>query len=112
MAVDDDAAAGHLWRQPRRGVAREHFTQHDGLFAEPDCALIFGEEVDEFVTEDAGAAWFEHDDGNAGCDLRLKLVEDAEQVATRFIEESEVVERAAAADVSLGNLTRSEETRV
>ena len=70
--MDDDAAAGHLRRLPR-GVAGEHFTEQDGLLAQPDRALIVGKKVDQLVAEDGGAAWLEHDDGNAGVDLRGEL---------------------------------------
>ena len=61
--------------------------------------LIVGEEVDEFVLKDAGAAWLQHDDGHARVYLRSKLVEDATEIAAGFIEEAEVIERTSAADM-------------
>src|SRR6266702_1731639 len=104
MTMDDDASSWHLWNLPVSCVAREHLAKHDGLLAEADGTLVVREEVDQFVSEDGGTAWLQHDDGNSSGDLRREFIEDAQQVAARFVEKSEVVERTAAADVLLRNL--------
>jgi len=104
MAVNHDASPAHLRRLPVGGALREDLAQHHGLLAEADRARIVREEVDEFVAKDAGATGLKHDDRNTGIDLRLKLIEDAEQVAASLIQEAEIVERPAAADMCLRNL--------
>src|ERR1700678_3439524 len=67
-------------------------------------AAAIGEEVESFISEDAGTAWFEEDEGEAGFDLRGYAVEDFGEVGAGVREEAEVVKGAAAADVSLGGL--------
>src|ERR1017187_3739315 len=104
MAVDDNAASGQLRSLPVGGALCEYFAQHDGLPAQADGALVVGEEIDQFVAEDAGATGFEHDDRDSGGDLRFKLVQNTEQIAASLVEESEVVERSPAAYVPPRNL--------
>jgi hypothetical protein len=65
-------------------------------------ALVVREEVEEFVAEDGDAAGFESDDGDAGFDLGLELVEDVQEQAFGAVEHAEVVERASAAEVGAG----------
>ena len=84
--------------------AGEHLAQHDGLLAQADGALVIREEVDQLVAKDAGATWFQHHDWNSRADLRFEFVQDTKQVVARLIEEAEVVQRPAAADMLLGNL--------
>jgi len=60
------------------------------------------EEVDQFIAKDARAARLQHDDRNSSVDLRLKLIEYPPQVATRGIEEAEIVERTSAATCRCG----------
>ena len=48
----------------------EELAEEEGLVAEFLCAWVVGEEVGELVAEDGGAAWFEDNDGCAGCELR------------------------------------------
>jgi hypothetical protein len=63
-----------------------------------------GEEIESFVFEDAGTAWFEKDEGEAGFYLRGYAVEDFGEIGAGVRQEAEVVKGATAADVSLGGL--------
>jgi hypothetical protein len=79
-------------------------------FAEQECLLAQGlsagivrEKVDEFITEDGDAAGFEADDGDAGFNLRLQLVEYFEQQSLGAVEHAEVVERASTAEIGAGD---------
>ena len=64
-------------------------------------AVVVGEEIEEFVAEDGDAAGFESDDGDAGFDFGLELIEDFEQQGLGAVEHAEVVEGAAAAEIGL-----------
>ncbi len=100
VAVDDDLLAD-LRRLVVGGVADEEFAEEEGLAAEFGGAGVVGEEVGELVAEDGGAAWFEHHDGSARVELRGEGVEDFEEILFGGVEEAEVVEGAAAAEVML-----------
>ena len=56
------------------------------LFAEALGACVVWEQLGEFVLEDAGAAWLEKDEGQAGVDLLEPCVEDVGEVAARGVE--------------------------
>src|SRR6478672_2467551 len=87
-----------------RRVARvmiEEFAEQECLSAQGLGPLVMWEEVREFVAEDGDAAGFKSDDGNAGFDLGLELVEDFEQQTFCAVEHAEVVKRASAAEVGL-----------
>lgn len=104
VAVDDNAAAGKLGWVPGCAEPGKVLAQHDGLVAKAVGAVVVREEVGEFVLEDAGAAGLEHDNGDAGADLWLEVVEDAEEIAAGVIEEAEVVEGATAAEMAARDL--------
>jgi hypothetical protein len=76
VAVDKDVralkAAG---RQIRRAAARASRRAARPL-AQAFGAGIVGEKLEQLVFEDAGAAWLEKDEGQAGFDLRGHAVED------------------------------------
>ena len=102
--MEDDAGVGVLgglvvWR-----VAGEELAEQEGLVGEAAGAVVAGKKVEEFVAEDAGATGFEEDDGQAGVNLRGELGENAAEVGAGGVEEAEVVEGAAAADVLTGDL--------
>jgi hypothetical protein len=65
-------------------------------------AAVVGEEVEEFVAEDGDAAGLESDDGDSGFDFGSEFVEDVEEQRLGAVEHAEVVERASAAEVGLG----------
>src|SRR5579872_6445037 len=81
----------------------EEFAEQESLLAQGLSACIVRKEVDQFVAEDGDAAGFESDDGDAGFDFGLELVEDFEQKAFGAVEHAEVVEGASATEVRLGN---------
>ena len=63
-------------------------------------ARVIGEELGELVAEDAGAAWLQKQEWQAGIDLRCHAIEDAGQIGMRIVEEAEVIKGASATDVS------------
>src|ERR1700691_1603796 len=99
VALEDDFAALKLLRLKIRNVAGEEFAEQQGLFAQALGAAVIGKEVDELITEHAGAAGFEEDEGQAGVDLGGEALEDLQQVGAGLPQESKVVERSAAANV-------------
>jgi hypothetical protein len=99
VTLEDDFSADKLGGLEIRDVTGEEFAEEEGLLAEALCARVVGEEVDQFVAEDAGAAGLEEDEGNGGIDLRGELVENFQQILPGLFQKSEVVEWAAAADV-------------
>jgi len=86
VPLDDDFAAGMLGGMEVRGVPGEKLAEQQGLIAEALSALILREEIDQLIAEDAGAAWFQKDEGEAGVNLRRELVEDAQQIAAGLAE--------------------------
>jgi len=108
VAVQDDRAASERGRLVVRGVAEEEIAEQEGLLAQAQCPGVVREEIAEFIAEDAGAGGFEKDDGQAGVDFGGEAVcdafEDAFEVGAGFGEKSEIVKRAAAADVALRDL--------
>ena len=84
-------------------VAFEEFAEQERLPRQGLGALVVGEEIEEFVAEDGDAAGFEADDGDSGFDLGREFVEDVEQQSFGAVEHAEVVERASAAEVGLGD---------
>src|SRR5438270_3449914 len=82
-------------------VLDEELAEEEGLVAELGGAMVVGEEVGEFVAEDGGAAWFEHDNGSAGFELRGESVEDFEEIFFCGVEHAEVVEGTAAAEMAV-----------
>jgi hypothetical protein len=80
----------------------EEFAEEESLFAQGLCAVVVREEVEEFVAEDGDAAGLESDDRDSGFDLGGEFVEDVEEQGLGAVEHAEVVERASAAEVGLG----------
>ena len=99
----DQSAAGEFGEREIFGALLEKFAEQEDLFRERLGAFVFGEKVGEFVAKDAGAAWFQDDDGGGGFDFGEELVHDLEEQALGAIEHSYVVERAAAAEVGAGD---------
>ena len=60
-----------------------------------------GKSSQQLVLEDAGTAWFEKDERQAGIDLRAMRSSTRARYARAVPEEAEIVERASAADVAL-----------
>ncbi len=84
MAVSvEQGFAAELRERGVAGVVVEEFAEQECLFAQGLGALVVREEVEEFVAEDGDAAGFESDDGDAGFDLGLELVEDVEEQGSR-----------------------------
>ena len=75
------------------------FAQQKRLLCQPLGALIGGEEVGQLIAKDAGAAGLEHHKGHPGIDLRAEAFQNPQQVLPRLVEEAEIVQRPAAADV-------------
>ena len=88
-----------------RRVARQEFAQDERLPAKPLRARIVREEIAELVSKHRRAAWLEHDHRAARVDLLAETIHDAPQVGFGPRQHAEVVERAAAAEVSWGTLT-------
>ena len=103
VAVDKDVraleAAGGKFR---RAIGKPVSEQPD-LAAQEFRARVIGEELWQFIFEDAGAAWLEEDEGQASFNLRSHAVEDTREIGASRAEKTEIVERTAAADVSLRN---------
>ena len=99
VAVEDDSLARKVGRLEVGRVAGEEFAQEEGLVAQALGAGVAGEEVDKLVAEDGGATRFKEDEGESGVDLRGEVAEDFFEIASCCGEESEVVERATAANV-------------
>ena len=90
-----------LWQRRIAGVGFEKLAEQESLAGESLRALVVREEVEQFVAEDGDAAGFEADDGDAGLDFGLELVENFEQQRLSPVEHAEIVEWAAAAEVRL-----------
>jgi hypothetical protein len=102
MAVSvEQGFAGELRERGVGRVAFEELAEQECLFAQGLGALVVREEVEEFVAEDGNAAGLESDDGDAGLDLGLELVEDVQEQAFGAVEHAEVIEGASAAEVGL-----------
>ena len=84
-------------------MLNEELAEQEGLIAKALRAgaglRIGGEEVDQLVAEDGGAAGLEEDEGEAGVDLRREVVEDLFEVGASLFEEAKIVEGPAATDV-------------
>ncbi len=74
------------------------------LLAETLGAGIVGEQFRQLIFEDAGATGLKKDERNPRLNLRRHAVENAREIGPGGVKKTEVVERAAAADVSAGNL--------
>ena len=104
VAVDEDVCAGEAGGRKVRRVLREPVGEEPDLLAELLRVGIFGEDFEELIFEDAGAAWLKKDEGQTGADLRGHAGKDLREIAAGGVEEAEVVERAAAADVAARDL--------
>ena len=88
------------------GVGGQPVGEKPYLLAESLGARVVGVKFEQLIFEDAGAAWFEEDEGQAGIDLRGHPVEDLGEIVAGGVEEAKVVKRTAAADVAGGHLNR------
>ena len=79
-------------------------SEEKDLLAEALGAGIVGEQFRQLVFEDAGATRLKKDEWNPRLNLRRHAVENAREIGPSGVEKAEVVEWAAAADVSAGNL--------
>jgi hypothetical protein len=77
----------------------QEFAEQEGLAAKGLGALVIGKEVREFVPKHGDAAGLESDDGDAGFDLGLELVQDVEEEFLGAVEHAEVVKGPSAAEV-------------
>src|ERR1700716_521509 len=99
VAVNEDLfGLCELWGLVVGGVFDKELAEQEGLVAELGGAWVVGQEVSELVAKDAGAAWFEDDDGGAVVELRGEGIEDLAEVVFGGVEHAEVVEGAAAAE--------------
>jgi diadenosine tetraphosphatase ApaH/serine/threonine PP2A family protein phosphatase len=104
MAVAvEQGFAGELRERGEARVVLEEFAEQERLFAQGLGALVVREEIEEFVAENGDAAGLESDDRDSGFDLGFELVEDIEQETLGAVEHAEVVERASAAEIGLGD---------
>ena len=105
MAVAVEHGFARKLRECRAGAELlfEEFAEQESLLAQGLGAGVVRKQVDEFVAEDGDAGGLKPDDGDAGFDLGLELVEDFEQKALCAIEHAEVVEGASATEVRLGH---------
>jgi hypothetical protein len=91
MAVEDDLVTEMLRWLEIVDVAREKFAEEQGLVIEALGAGFVGKEIDEFVAEDAGAAGFEENEGEASVDLRGEIAENLFEIAFCGGEEAKVI---------------------
>ena len=104
VAVDQNVRALQAANRKIRRLGCKPIGEEPDLTAELLGAGIVGEELEQFVLEDAGAAWFKEDEGQPGFDLNGHTVQDAGKISTGGCKESEVIEGPAAADVSSRHL--------
>src|SRR5438093_13370424 len=99
MAVDKNLAV-----QPGRHILRslpfQEFAEYEGLFPQAFGPIIRRKQVAEFVSKYGGAAWFQHDDRDAGIDGPRQFPEDLLQIRSCAVDHAEIVERPPAAKVS------------
>ena len=90
--------AGHL-----ELVAVEELAEVQRQVGQPTGVVIVGQDLRELVAENGQAARFHPDDGGPGADVGAQRIEDLVQVPLGHVQEAVVVERAAAADMTLGH---------
>src|SRR5271163_1296609 len=100
VAMHQQPPPGSLRRRLTGRVANEEFAAQIDLVAKPLGAAVAGEEVAEFIAEDAGAAGLEDHDRHPGLDLRGQGRHHLLQILARLREKTGIVERASAADVT------------
>ncbi len=86
-----------------RSMMFQKLTQQERLAVKSIGARISGEEVSQFIAEDRGAAGFQNDDRQSGVDLRSQALKNVREILPGFIEHAEVIQRASAAEVFLGD---------
>lgn len=104
VAVQDDGAAGERGRLIIWRVAKEKIAEEEGLLAQVLGSGMVREKIAEFVAKNAGAGGFEEDDGKASVDPGGETIHDAFEIGAGFGEKSEIVQGAAAADMSSRDL--------
>ena len=104
VPVEDYALPGEIGWLVLGGVPFEEITEEESLAAEAGGASVVWKEVAELVTEDTGTGRFEEDHGQPGVDFGAQTVENAQEIAAGFGQETEVIEGASAAEVMAGNL--------
>lgn len=104
MPMHQNVRAGKAARGEVRRFGCKPVCEEPDLLLQARGARIVGKEFEQFVLEDAGAAWFEEDERSAGVDVRGHALEDVGQVSAGMGEQAKIVERAATADVTLRNL--------
>ena len=77
VAVNQNVRARKLAGGKLGRVGGEPVGEQPDLLAERCRARIVGEQLEQFILEDAGATWLKKDEGQAGIDLRRHAVEDA-----------------------------------
>lgn len=101
VTVHQNARAGEPRREEIGVVRGEKVGEEPGLAAEALRERIVGKELEQFIFKNAGAARLEEDERQIGFDLRRHAAKNAGEIRARGIEETEVVERAATADVPM-----------
>lgn len=99
VAVEDDALSREAgWPVVRRPLGKE-IAEEECLLTQSGGASVLGEEVVEFIAEDAGAGRLKKDDGQSGVDFRGKDCKDLLKIMARRGQEAKVVEGASAAEM-------------
>ena len=106
VAVDENLRSFEATRGEDKigSTSSEPAGKEPDLFTEPLGSRMAGEELEQFVFENAGAAWLEKDEGQTGVDLGSQAVEDLREIRACGGEETEVVERSSTAEVAWRNL--------
>src|SRR2546426_8544075 len=92
--------AGQLRRPVARRVVFQELAQEKRLAPQPLRARVVREEIPQLVAKDGRAARLEHDDRQAGVDVRTDLLENALEVQLGAIEEPKVIERSPATEMA------------
>jgi len=101
VAVNQDVCALKAAGGKFRRAIGEPVSEQPDLPAQEPGARVVGEELRQFIFEDAGTAWLEEDEGQTSLNLRGHAVEDAREIGAGRAEKTEVVKRTPAADVAL-----------
>ena len=81
----------------------EKFAKQKYLLRQSLRALIFREQIGEFIAEDSRTAWLEHNDRRPSLDLGQKLIHDLKKQALGAVEHANVVKGTPAAKMSTGH---------
>jgi hypothetical protein len=77
-------------------------TKREALLPQAIGGSVVREEATQFIPKDGRATWFQHDHGQAGIHIWFERSQDSLQIFFGRVEQSEIIERSAAAQMSLG----------